>query len=222
MKLQYEAKGEARKELVQAIEGFTGSKAEYLRMPSCAYRIEAFTVDKEGNVVVDDSLDSEIRQGLMDALTKAGFTLGSDDAPFDWVISLPIERFTTNTLENLRRLLEAKGELIQKALLVDALPIETDEQTVSFPWFKTVPDAESIRAYTNLIVKLCDQAAKQTRVTAKPKESENDKYAFRCFLLRLGFIGDTYKADRKILLQHLTGSSAFKHGTPEQEELLDA
>ena len=54
---------------------------------------------------------------------------------------------------------------------------------------------------------------KQKRITAKPKENENEKYAFRCFLLRLGFIGDEYKADRKLLLSKLSGSSAFKAGT---------
>ncbi len=33
-------------------------------------------------------------------------------------------------------------------------------------------------------------------------------HAFRCFLLRLGFIGDEYKTTRKILLRNLTGSYA--------------
>ena len=41
---------------------------------------------------------------------------------------------------------------------------------------------------------------------------KNEKYAFRCFLLRLGFIGEEYKVERKILLKNLTGSSAFKNG----------
>jgi hypothetical protein len=58
---------------------------------------------------------------------------------------------------------------------------------------------------------------KQKRVTAKPKENENEKYSFRCFLLRLGFIGDAFKADRKILLANLNGSSAFKSKKEEQE-----
>ena len=44
----------------------------------------------------------------------------------------------------------------------------------------------------------------------KEREVENDKYAFRCFLLRLGFIGDEYKLTRKILLENLEGSAAFK------------
>ena len=42
------------------------------------------------------------------------------------------------------------------------------------------------------------------------------EYAFRCFLLRLGFIGDEYKAVRKILLANLSGSSAFKNGSRKE------
>ena len=48
------------------------------------------------------------------------------------------------------------------------------------------------------------------RVQAKEKEVDNEKYAFRCFLLRLGFIGSEFKEDRKILLKNLEGSSAFR------------
>ena len=58
----------------------------------------------------------------------------------------------------------------------------------------------------------------QKRISAKAKEYENEKYAFRCFLLRLGFIGDEYKADRKLLLRNLSGSSAFKNGQKGGEE----
>lgn len=54
------------------------------------------------------------------------------------------------------------------------------------------------------------------RVNEGAKPVENDKYAFRCFLLRLGFIGDEYKADRKLLLRNLSGSAAFK--TPKAKE----
>lgn len=50
------------------------------------------------------------------------------------------------------------------------------------------------------------------RVTVTEKAVDNEKYAFRCFLLRLGFIGSEYKVERKILLKNLSGSSAFKNG----------
>ena len=49
-------------------------------------------------------------------------------------------------------------------------------------------------------------------MVATPTETDNDKYAFRCFLLRLGFIGDEYKIARKVLLRNLTGNSAFRYG----------
>jgi len=64
-------------------------------------------------------------------------------------------------------------------------------------------------------------AKTQKRVTAKEKDTDNDKYAFRCFLLRLGFIGDEYKAARKILLRNLSGSGAFKSGNPKVQELVE-
>ena len=66
------------------------------------------------------------------------------------------------------------------------------------------------------ITKLCEMAKNAKRVTAKEKESANPKYEFRCFLLRLGFIGDEYKADRKLLLKNLSGSSAFKSGKAKE------
>lgn len=59
-------------------------------------------------------------------------------------------------------------------------------------------------------------ARNQKRISAKEKITDNDKYAFRCFLLRLGFIGSEYKEERKILLRNLTGSSAFKGGAKNE------
>ena len=56
----------------------------------------------------------------------------------------------------------------------------------------------------------------QKRITATEKPVDNEKYAFRCFLLRLGFIGNEYKTQRKILLRNLTGSSAFRSGTTKE------
>ena len=64
-------------------------------------------------------------------------------------------------------------------------------------------------------------ASNAKRVTATEKAVDNEKYSFRCFLLRLGFIGAEYKLERKILLRNLlknlTGSSAFKDGGKSDE-----
>ena len=63
--------------------------------------------------------------------------------------------------------------------------------------------------------------AKAEAVTAKEKAVDNEKYAFRCFLLRLGFIGAEFKTERKILLRNLTGSSAFRSGQPKEVEVCE-
>ena len=109
-----------------------------------------------------------------------------------------------NTRDAIHRDLEALG--------ITDTRIEISEDKVSFPWFETIPSPEELDAYTKFIAALCEMSVKTKRVTAKEKEVDNDKYAFRCFLLRLGFIGDEYKTDRKILMRYLPGNSAFKGG----------
>lgn len=128
------------------------------------------------------------------------------------MVSLPRESFTDAALENLHRLVDAKAALIKKALAVESLPVETDAEKVSFPWFADGQDGDAAKAYTHFITALCDMARKQKRVTAKERPADNEKYAFRCFLLRLGFIGEEYKGERKVLLKNLSGNGSFKSG----------
>ena len=87
---------------------------------------------------------------------------------------------------------------------------EVTDGKVRFPWFHIFGSSEEVTAYTQLITALVEMAKNSKRITAKERTVENEKYAFRCFLLRLGFIGDEYKASRKILLKNLDGNSAFR------------
>lgn len=72
-------------------------------------------------------------------------------------------------------------------------------------------------AYAKFIAALCKLSMGVKRINESSKEVINEKYAFRCFLLRLGFIGYEFKQDRKILLEKLSGSSAFRNGGNEDE-----
>ena len=130
-------------------------------------------------------------------------------------ISIPYEGFDEISLQNLDNLVKAKGSLIKKALGVDELPIKVQGEEIKFPWFKTTLDNDETVIYTTFISKLAEMAKTQKRINAKEKEVTNEKYAFRCFLLRLGLIGNGYKPHRKLLLSRLEGSSAFKSGKPE-------
>ena len=220
MEIKYGVTGKQRKTMVTAIASIIGADAIYKGVPTCNYEVDYFTIDRSGALIFDDSADSEEVEHLIEALAERGFVAeqaesGEEDAGYGIEISVPADKVNA---ENLEKLLESKKELICRALGVSNLPIEVTDTVVKFPWFSELPDADIIKAYTDFIAALCRMSAEQKRITAKPKDNENEKYAFRCFLLRLGFIGDEFKADRKILLSRLDGSAAFKSGAKKGGE----
>ncbi|MEE1249149.1 MAG: virulence [Lachnospiraceae bacterium] len=221
--------------MIQAIEREIGGKAKYLGVPSCAYEIGSFTVGKNGELEFGDFDDLDEVAPIVDACVMATGVRpaewdnnekgakapdcepekGADeDDTIELTVRVPLEKVD---LGNLIHLLEAKGELIKKALGIENTFIKEENEEVQFPWFTNIKPEEAL-AYTKFIAAICEMSVKQKRITAKPKENENEKYAFRCFLLRLGFIGDEFKADRKILLSKLDGSSAFKSGQKGGEQ----
>ena len=133
-------------------------------------------------------------------------------------ISLPRSLFTETALQNLDALLRSKGRLIRHAFDIREATYTLTDDRITFAWLHGTITDETAKAYATFISKLCEMARTQKRVTAKEKIVDNEKYAFRCFLLRLGMIGNAYKQSRKILLQNLTGSSAFKSGHRKGDE----
>ena len=127
-------------------------------------------------------------------------------------IEIPLDGFTPDKLDNLAKLVNAKAPLLKAALGTVDLTIKQTADTLRFPWFRGTIDAEHTEAYATLVSLLCKAAIEKKRVTAKEKDGiDNPKYAMRCFLLSLGFIGDEYKAARKILLSRLEGNSSWKN-----------
>ncbi len=216
MKINYNVNSKERKALVDKISEITKTPAKYLGVPSCAYQVGHFTIGRNGELSFNDQANIGEVELLIERLSEAGFEAEIQIEETNLVIQMPRTYFTDTGLENLEKLIKAKGSLIKKALNVDFLSIEKDEERISFPWFQGMPDAEEIKAYTIFITKLCEMANKQQRITATEKPVENEKYAFRCFLLRLGFIGSEFKNERKILLSRLTGSSAFRTGVTDE------
>lgn len=208
MEIKFNCTGAERKKLVQAISEITGEKAEYQYMPTCAYNIGTMVVDKEGTLHCEDDLDELTIQQLLEQLAKRGYHAEIDNR---LTISLPKEKLDEQTLANLDRILENKGTLIRHALRTASLEYTVTESEVQFPWF-TLEQSEDADAYSRFLTALIDMAKNQKRINNKPDTSDNEKYAFRCFLLRLGFIGTEFKSVRKVLLRHLTGSSAFRNG----------
>ena len=226
MQINYNVTGPKRKALVNAISQQLNAPVKYLGAPTFAYEVADYNVNKnevlsgpDNKELVDDLLRfhdfKAISEEFDTPLPKA--EVNEREESINLIIQMPRADFTDTALENLKGLVESKAALIKKALDTDSIPIIVNDEFVAFPWFQGECSSEEVKAYTHFVTALCEMAKKQTRVNSTEKSVENEKYAFRCFLLRLGFIGPEYKMERKILLSKLSGSSAFKSGTAKQE-----
>lgn len=224
MEIKYNVTGPDRKRLVQAITQILESDAKYLGVPSCAYQVDNFTISKDGILSFDDQTNSSEAEQLIERLSEMSFEAEIEEVTDGLCIELPLKDTTEAAIDNLRRMVDSKATLIKKALGADSLEIEITEERIRFPWFDRIPEPEVISATAHFLGHMLDAAKSHKRVTAKEKETDNEKYAFRCFLLRLGFIGDEFKETRRTLLRNLTGSAAFRTGAEKgfSEEDLDA
>lgn len=211
METKIDLEGTNRKALVKAIAEITGEKPAYCGMPTGNYDIGEITVTREGSIICSD--DSEI----IAALASAGFTAEIAEEFTGLTITLPMEGMTDSAVDNLRKLVDAKAALIRKALEADCLEIQAADGRITFPWWNCLPGSEETQAYTGFIAALCRMAKDAKRVLSKETEVESEKYAFRCFLLRLGYIGEDSKAERKILLSKLSGHAAFRNQAEEDK-----
>ena len=138
------------------------------------------------------------------------------DTPDRLSVELPLEGFTDLALSNLKKLVASKAGLIRASIGAEELPIVREDERICFPWFAPDSSPEEVVAYTQLVTALCAMAKEQTRIVATERAVDNPKYAMRCFLLRLGFIGDEYAAARKLLLRNLSGNGSFKGGAKRE------
>ena len=70
--------------------------------------------------------------------------------------------------------------------------------------------AGQMKAYIQLCLAMSELAKELKNASPKPQQTENEKYAFRCWMLRLGFIGPEFRTAREILLQNMAGNGAWR------------
>lgn len=215
--IRFTLESKQRPKLAQEIGNILGTAPHYERVPSCAYDIAGYRLDKEGVLHIPEGAE-ETAKDLILQLRERGFQEDAEiteEVPVQQdklTIVIPRESITDMVLENLQKIIANKQILFQRAFRTDNTEIEITDEKINFTWFPYTADGDELAAYTQFISRLCDMARDAKRVSSKPTETDNDKYAFRCFLLRLGFIGKEYKTARKILLRNLTGNSAFRCG----------
>jgi len=83
-------------------------------------------------------------------------------------------------------------------------------RTVELRGFNSTLHAGEVRSYIVLALALNNQALTQSSASTKKPQAENEKFAMRTYLNRLGLIGDEFKACREHLTKRLTGSAAWR------------
>ena len=162
------------------------------------------------------------------------------------VISLSMTNHSVTSLRNLVNMVYARAGLLSKATggkfactegLVEALEsvvtietlistisdyhgelkgLEITPEKVAFTGFPQTDDADKVKAFTQLVSLMNKMALTSKRVLARPVVEDNERYIFRIWLIRLGMAGKEYATARKLLLEPLSGNSAFKDKAMEE------
>jgi hypothetical protein len=220
-----------RKEIVKLLGEHFCIKPKYLGAPNFAYQVGEFTIDKEGKIV--SKAGEEVK--LEDILNV------EEETTIE--IAFPLEGHNFRTLTNLINMIYSRHALIKKALGIEGDLMEEDFiETLNSSEIKTLEDLLKIagrfrsneikfeedkitfknikidpKVAAEFLALLIKKAKELKYASAKPINTDNEKYTFRTWLMRLGMIGDEYKATRKVLLQNLTGNTAFRKSGENHE-----
>ena len=200
--------GQERKVIAAVLGEVMETPVIYAGVPSCAYEVAGWTISKEGFLIspLFDAEDASELKTVMDALRIAGV---SADEKLE--VQILAEGTDEAALSNLEQILKSKETLLRKSLDAQGeIAPRLEDGRLVFGFFKGTINKDEISACALLSIRIWKLAQVLKRVVAKEQAAENEKYAFRCFLLRLGFIGGQYRMERTVLLSRLAGNMAFK------------
>ena len=135
-------------------------------------------------------------------------SLGIEDSIIAEEFIKELNEAKISTIDDFQKAIVRKQSCIQ-------IEFNFEEQKIGFNFIEA--ETENITPYTQFI-ELLNQSAKELKhASYKTKSTDNPKFTFRVFLIRLGMIGDEYKEARKVLLKNLEGNGAFRYGKPEKK-----
>jgi len=140
------------------------------------------------------------------ALIKKSLEIAENIVEDDF--SICINEAKMETLEDFKTAVEDNEEKRSPGIAFDF-----SNKTITFKFLEGELSAEKVSAYTQLVALLNQNAKALKHASAKAKDTDNDKFTFRVWLVRLGMVGDEYKTARKVLLEKLVGNSAFRSGS---------
>ncbi len=217
MTIVYQVSGAERKRLAQALGKILLWEPVYAGAPSFAYKVGNYTIDKDGTISCPASTTQDLANIIVAKLKEEGFTPESVVGD-KLVVCIPVSLFTPEALDRLREIIGSKAVLFRRAFQTENVTFNLECDAVCFSWFHLHGIDGEGDAYSHFINALGRMARERQRITAKPYNGDNDKFAMRLFLVQLGLKGPKYKQTRKILLQNLSGNSAWRYGAPNTRE----
>ena len=178
------------------IEPFTGTATEPVSL----------TVE----VPIEKHTGNSLRNLINLVYTRATLinkALGTNFTVSDGLIEALKDDEKIKILKDCREIIEVhSSELHGISIVADSITFSTLPETA---------DAETVNTFTVLCGMMNKQALDQNRIQAKAVNEDNEKYALRIWLTRLGMNGPEYKETRKTLMANLSGNAAFR--TPAEE-----
>ena len=231
-----------RKEIISALERRHNVTAKYLGVPSFDYTIEInstiYNVKRDGKIVGPDGEEVQFETLMNGGEDKEMERIMSE-------VHVSMDGHTGISLRNIINMVYSKEHLIKKVFEYDDNILnpefvrkineenlkETDELKsalegienpgVDFNFeekniiFKFCNNHEKNKSYIKFIEQLCRYAKKLKHASVKQVQTDNEKFAMRTWLIRLGFIGGDFKDFRKELLKNLEGNGAFRFSKKE-------
>ena len=94
-----------------------------------------------------------------------------------------------------------------------AFSTERPAHTIEFRAFNGTLHAGEVKAYIQLCLAISHQALTTKAASPTRPITDNPKYTFRCWLLRLGFIGGEFETAREHLTKRLPGNAAWRQAS---------
>ncbi|TCT14589.1 hypothetical protein EDC18_10570 [Natranaerovirga pectinivora] len=225
-----------RKQLIKTLAEHFGTTPKYLGAPSFAYQVQAkdqeLIIDKEGRIKNKEGKELEIENLLKgeEEQTPLEIQLPMEEHTGNTLRNLVNMIYSKQVL--IKKALELEEDIVVKEFIekINEVKLETlevfkdkyeeigtnkipgiafdfEERIITFRFLTNIDSTKEILEFISVLNKT---AMKLKQTSGKQTETDNEKFTFRTWLVRLGLVGLEYKETRKFLLKNLDGNGAFR------------
>ena len=121
---------------------------------------------------------------------------------------------------NLLTIIESRRPLIERALELKEPLVPFIDHGLALGVSLSAFSYPRVEAAAYLMAQACRMAEATGKARMKPCDMSNPRFQMRSWLLRLGFIGETFERPRRTLMEALDGDSAFFTDSQKQSAMI--